>query len=188
VFWRPERLVELVRLRPAIAMAGGRLRFEPWRWPGRKAVLQARDGLHVILRVAGAEHRLHICAPVPELGTLLTIELDTDAYAAHRAEAAIRFWRLVAEPPVSRAPPRAPPTGLDTRRLAAMLWALDLRRAGLSQQRIGREMGAAAGGDWADSADRSGVRRLLADADRLVNGGYLDLLRPSLRLPADPTV
>lgn len=164
------------------------VRFEPRRWPGTKAVLEARDGLHVIVRVVGSEYRLHILGPMPELGSPLSIELDTDAYAAHRAEAAIRFWRLVADPPVSRVPPRAMPTRLHTRRLAAMLWALDLRCADLSQPRVGAELGAEVGRDWADSAGRSAIRRLLADADRLVNGGYLDLLRPSLRLPSKPKV
>jgi len=147
-------------------------------------MLLAEDGLHVVVITTGGEHRLLLPDPTPELGTPLAAEFDTDLYAAHRAEAALRFWRLVADPSVSRAPPRLVSAGLDVRRLGAMLWALDLRRAGFSQPEMGRALGATARSDWADSADRSSIRRLLADADRLVNGGYLRLLRPPVRPPS----
>lgn len=142
---------------------------------------RAADGLHVILKANGREYRLFVPGAAPDRGAALAIALDTDLYASHRAAAALRFWRHVAQPLRPRAPLRTAPTGLNPTRLGAMLWALDLRRTGLSQTGIGQALGAVPGGDWADSADRSGIRRLLHDADRLVISRYLHLLRPTLR-------
>lgn len=63
-----------------------------------------------------------------------------------------------------------------------MLWALDLRRVGMSRREIARIMlGVKPGPDWAETDARSWVRRLLRDAERLVGGGYRDLLRPLKR-------
>lgn len=63
-----------------------------------------------------------------------------------------------------------------------MLWALDLRRTGLSRREIARTMlGVEPGADWAESDARSWIRRLLRDAEKLVGGGYRDLLRPLKR-------
>ena len=120
---------------------------------------------------------------MPPLGTVLGFYVHPDVFGHERAEAALRFWRLAADPPVSRTPP--PPLDWplrDRSRLALMLWALDLQRLGTSRREIARIMlGAEPGADWAESDARSWVRRLLRDAQKLVDGGYRDLLRPLKR-------
>lgn len=126
---------------------------------------------------------LPLRSSVPPLGAWLGFYVHPDAFGQERAEAALRFWRLAADPPVSRRPP-APldwPRH-DPLRLGLMLWALDLQRAGMSRREIARTMlGIEPGADWAESDARSWVRRLLRDAQKLVAGGYRDLLRPLKR-------
>lgn len=122
---------------------------------------------------------------VPPLGAQFGFYIHPDLYGQRRAEAALRFWRLAADPPVSR----AVPVPLDwprhdPERLALMLWAFDLEQAGLSASEIARIiLGAKPGADWADSHTRSKVRRLLKGAEKLVKGGYRELLRPPKRHP-----
>jgi len=120
---------------------------------------------------------------VPPLGTRFGFYVHPDRYGKERAEAALRFWRLAADPPVSRSAPRPLDWPRhDPQRLALMLWALDLKQAGLRPREIARIMrDVEPGPDWADSHPRSWVRRLLNDAEKLVAGGYRELLRPPKR-------
>lgn len=176
--------MDLVCLVPALpADAGPRVRFEPDRWPGSTHALVADDGLHVLLRHALAgEQRLWLPGATPGPGTPLAFHLATDTHAPERMAAAQRFWRLAADPPVTRAPPRAPPPRRDARRLATMLRVLDLREAGMGQRAIARTLlGVEPDTDWSDSPRRSQLRRLLRDAAALVDGGYPQLLRPATR-------
>ncbi|GAB5508507.1 MAG: hypothetical protein Rhirs2KO_36700 [Rhizobiaceae bacterium] len=66
--------------------------------------------------------------------------------------------------------------------MTAMLYAHDLRSAGVGQRAISRMvMDAEPGADWASSFERSALRRLLRDATHFVAGGYIELLRPPKR-------
>jgi hypothetical protein len=189
VFWRPELLVDLVCLGPPPPpwRDAARVRFDPWAWPGRKSMLLAGDGVHLLVAGSPAGD-LRLWLPgrpeLPTLGDPLGFHVPSDLYAAERAAAALRFWHFAADPPVTRAAPRAPPPWRDATRLALMLFVLDLRAIGFSHRDIARILhDAAPGPDWADSAGRQAVRRLLADADALVGGGYRNLLMPPKRRP-----
>jgi hypothetical protein len=143
-------------------------------------MLLADGGVHMILALPGDEFRLWLPGPdPPEIGTPLAAALDLGAQMTERAAAAERFWRaMTGLPPRPALLPLAP----QPRRHAMMLWALDLRAAGRSQRAIARTMlDLIPRPDWADAAERSLVRRLLRDADRLAEGGYLNLLRPPRR-------
>ena len=144
-------------------------------------MLLAEGGVHIIVATPGDEFRLWLPGKEPpKIGTPLAAAIDLDAHTAERAAAAQRFWRAISGLPAqSGLLPEVPLR----RRHAMMLWALDLKRAGQTQRDIARMLlDAAARRDWADAAERSQVRRLLRDADRLARGGYLNLLRPPKRL------
>lgn len=144
------------------------------------------DGIHIVA-TGSPSGGLRLWFPrryaLPPLGTVLGFYIHADAFAQERAAAALRFWRLAADPPVSRAAPRSLDwPHRDHLRLTLMLWAVDLERLGASRRDMARTMlDAEPGADWAGSDARSWVRRLLREAQTLVGGGYRDLLRPPKR-------
>jgi hypothetical protein len=169
----------VVRLVPA-APNSNALRFDPLSWPGRKAMLIAEGSVHMIITLPVGEIRLWLPGPEPPpVGTPLAAALDLDAQVAERSAAAERFWRMVAGLPPRSSLQQVVP---QPQRHGMMLWGLDLRAAGQSQRAIARTMlNVGELSDWADAAERSNVRRVLRDANRLVSGGYLHLLRPTKR-------
>lgn len=185
IFWRPELLAEIVRLRRA---RGGlddpRVRFDPDNWPGRRSTHVDEDGLHILLAAAGTEHRLWLpSAETPPPGTPLEAALDLDAYTVDQAEAVLRFLKLVAVPPVPTGR-RRPSGGLRPSRLAQLLQALDGSLAGASY----REIATAVFGerrvreDWGRTSSlRDATIYLVQSADALMAGGYRGLLRPPKR-------
>ena len=148
-------------------------------------MLVAEGGVHMIVALPGDEFRLWLPGPdPPAIGTPLAAAIDLGAQMPERAAAAERFWRaMTGLPPRPTLFPLAP----QPRRHAMMLWALDLRAVGRSQRAIARTMlDLIPQPDWADAAERSLIRRLLRDADRLAEGGYRKLLSSSLRWLAMP--
>jgi hypothetical protein len=148
-------------------------------------MLMADGAVHMILALPGDEFRLWLPgSDPPAIGTPLAAAVDLGAQVTERAAAAERFWRaMTGLPPRPTLFPLAP----QPRRHAMMLWALDLRAAGQSQRTIARTMlDLVPRADWADAAERSLIRRLLRDADRLAEGGYLKLLQPPRRPVAMP--
>ena len=146
----------------------------------------ASDGIHISVTV-GPHSRLRLWMPqrrtLPKHGARLGFYVQPDRFARERAESALHFWRTVT-------------TASDTQRTAsgerwpqrnharmtAMLYAHDLRAAGIGQRAVARiVMDAEPGADWATSFERSALRRLLRDASLYVAGGYIELLRPPKR-------
>jgi hypothetical protein len=168
-------LSDVVRLTPAATTSD--ITFDPLSWPGRKSMLLAEGGVHMILALPGDEFRLWLPGPdPPAVGTPLAAAVDFGVQMTERTAAAERFWRaMTGLPPRPTLFPLAP----QPRRHAMVLWALDLRRAGQSQRAIARTMlNLIPQPEWADAAERSQIRRLLRDGDRLAEGGYLKLLQP----------
>jgi hypothetical protein len=185
VFWRPELLAAIVRLRRARAgLDDPRVRFEPERWPGRRATHRDEDGLHIIVAAAGAEHRLWLPAgDAPPEGEPLEAALDLDAYTVDQAEAVLRFLKLVADPPVPTGK-RRPAGGPPPKRLAQTLQALDGSLAGASY----RQIAAAVFGeqrvrdDWGPTSSlKQATIYLVESARALMEGGYRGLLKPTKR-------
>ena len=175
----------MIPLGPGPPGTGPPIIYEPWRWPGRKGALVGSDGLHIVLDGHGQRHRLLLPGPEPPAdGAALGLVLDRSPFWRARLDAGARFLAAVGQQlPEYRAPP--PPRLSDERqdRFTAMLWALDLQRAGAGEHDIaGMTLGTTVTGPaWSNHPDRGEVRRLLADGSRLVAGGYRRLLAPPWR-------
>lgn len=158
------------------------LRFDPWRWPGRKHALLAEDGLHLIIMPpgTGGKHRLLLPGPDPPAeGAPLAVALGPSPFWPARIAAAERFFSFagVSLPGVrSTTQPAPSPERLE--RLMHMLWVLDLERTGLSEHEMGEALfgSTVSGAAWSNHDDRSELRRLLAAAHSLLDGGYFRLL------------
>ena len=185
VFWQPELLGSLIPLGPGPPCAGPPVIYEPWRWPGRKRALSTDDSLLLILD--GEHERYRLLLPgrePPREGAALGLVLDRSPFWRARLDSAARFLAAVGQHlPGLRPPP--PPRLSDERqeRFTTMLWALDLQGAGASEHEIaGMTLGTTVTGPaWSNHPDRGEVRRLLAEASRLVAGGYRRLLAPPWR-------
>ena len=186
--WRPELLIDCICLVPERRHAGdpSTISLSLATWLSPTEVFFAEDGLHLLADV-GSARQARLWLPnrtsLPRPGTRLGIYIQPDAFARERAEIALRFWRTIAIPTAARSPPDVSWPQRNHARLAAMLYASDLRAAGLGQRAIAeRVLGAKPGPGWASSHERSALRRLLRDAARYIARDYRDLLRPPKRL------
>jgi hypothetical protein len=157
------------------------VRFEPWRWPGRKAAFAASDGFHLIVADGRDEYRLWLPGvELPPIGTPLAARLDLDASTHHQATAALRFHAM-AQGSRRRGSLGRQVDDLIVRQ-ARMLQAYDGRRAGATYRAIATailgEKAVAEAQPWKTSPLRKTVIRLAEGATILVQGGYRGLLRP----------
>lgn len=163
---------------------GAALRFEPWRWPGRKHALLAENGLHLIITPpgTGGKHRLLLPGPDPPTeGAPLAVALGPSPFWSARVAAAERFFAFAGVSlPGVRPTARPAPSPERLERLLHMLWALDLEHVGLSEHELGKALfgTAVSGAAWSNHDDRSELRRLLAAAHALLGGAYFRLLGP----------
>ena len=176
VFWRPDLDEQAVVLAPAADLStAAALRFLPETWPGELYSRRGVDGLHLLLRHGGDEHRLwaphQLC-----IGGAFSILLPSDRTAALRADAALRFLRCVSAAPVPRP---AEPSEARLERTRMSLRALDARLAGASYRVIaealfGRERIDPA--TWKTSSLRDATIRLVRSGTALMRGEYRKLV------------
>jgi hypothetical protein len=175
VFWRPDAVASLVRLVPAHDGDKLALRFEPERWARDVASHQDEDGLHLILGSGRREVRLWLPRPVAP-GAPVMAELDLDPWFYDRSETAWRMMRL------ARGGRKQAPAGPDPPvRVLEALRAYDGRQAGAAYREIAEVLfgpDRVAGLAWQTSALRAAVVRLAEMGQRLVAGGYRELLKP----------
>jgi len=136
------------------------------------------DGQHVVLADPAGEHRLWFVQPAMHLPLAVVIPLDKDF--AFRVAGAQRFRRWL-EHRASGQPPRSMLlTKRHRDRLVSMLRALDMHRAEHSYREIAATLfgeKAASERGWKTLPLRGQTIRLVQDANAIVNGGYLKLLR-----------
>jgi hypothetical protein len=135
------------------------------------------DGRHVLLREHGGNRQLWMLADAPPTAPLAAV-IPFDAHLPQRVEATLHLWQLLTG---SAAPPIAPLTAQQRRRLILMLRALD----GWQEHASYREIAAVlldplvrhqSRRDWLTSPRRAQIIRLVRDAVRRMRGGYRDLL------------
>lgn len=189
VFWKPEQLVDLVRLEPVLGAGRDILvRFDPLTWPGAKTLCVSSDGTLLLLDTPdGRTHRLWLPQGQPEPGAPLVAVVDLGPHARERGEAAIAFWRDVLElgRPARRKGARTRGAAVrgDALRRVLILRALDGDRFGASYREIAEvlygEARVRANGPWKTNSFRYKVINLIEAGRALMRGGYRQLLKPA---------
>ncbi|MDW3224171.1 MAG: DUF2285 domain-containing protein [Paracoccaceae bacterium] len=135
-----------------------------------------RDGLHH-LNDAGDERRVQILQCEPDSTALVAVvPLGHEGFA--RLDA---VYRLLAQLHGRAIPADKRLTRQKRLRAKRMLQAHDGRLAGASQREIAEvvfKLPAISRDEWQSASQRFAVMALLRDAGRMVDGGYLTLLRP----------
>lgn len=138
--------------------------------------ISSADGLHHLLD-AGREQRLHILQSDPNATALAAIvPLDRDGFA--RLEA---VYQLLARLHGRAVPADSRLTRQKRLRAKRMLQAYDGRIAGAFQREIAEtifQMPRVSRDEWQSASERFAVMALLRDARKMIDGGYLTLLRP----------
>jgi hypothetical protein len=180
VLWRPELVSTTIPLDAAPDEFAEAKSVDPGAFAPLLADCLSEDGRHVIIEDASGEHRLWLRDTTPGRRMAVMIPLDRDFNT--RMASLMRFHRRL-----FGKPPGPPPRGwtLSTyrrHRLDLMLRALDLHLAGSSYREIAVALGEAdaaniSAAEWKGSPERAFVIRLVASANRMMNGGYRRLLR-----------
>lgn len=182
VFWQPELLADVVRLREARQGADhSLLHLDLASWPGRHASHCDDSGLHLILTLNGVEHRVWVTdGRGPPRGAPLEAAVDISGLIGRRMEATLRFLRGTTQPaiPVGRKLRPARSLGLRHRH---MLLALDARMAGATMREVAALVfGARRLRDgWTGNRPlQNQTRFLVRSAILAMGGGYRALLKP----------
>jgi len=180
VLWRPELVPITLTLDAAPDGFAEARPIDPASFARLLADRLGEDGRHVVIEDVAGEHRLWLRETTPGRRMAVLIPLDRDFQT--RMASLLRFHRRL----FGRAP-GPPPRGwaltpYRRRRLELMLGALDLHLAGASYREIAVALGEADANDmsaaeWKGSRERAYVIRLVASANRMMNGGYRKLLR-----------
>jgi hypothetical protein len=132
------------------------------------------DGQHLLLGSTRDQCQLWLPDRQAGDGPLAAVIL-LDELAPHRAEAALRFWRLLRDKPPHRA--EHPP---DLRRVFSLLRALDGHLGGASYRKIAERLfGTArvAAHPWKTASLRDATIRLVRGGVALMRGGYRKFLK-----------
>lgn len=143
----------------------------------------ADDERHSRWQVGDAVHQFWIADSNISVATSYVVLLPLDAFTELRALAILRFWRaLVGRPPGEYAHVLPPQT---RNRHVLILRALDGRSDGASYRQIAETLFGFHGSkaDWESDPRKNLTRRLVADGNHYMRGGYRDLLHHPLRLP-----
>lgn len=140
------------------------------------AAVWKNDDLHILWPASAGANNLvtDLCNGATEFNAVV---LPLDAAFETRLDAARRFWRALNGRPLG--PPYGALTKQTKTRHILNLRAHDGRRAGAAYREIAQVLlsrESIAPRDWRDHHLRHKVRAILRRADRLVAGGYRDLL------------
>lgn len=139
------------------------------------------DGEYLVLGGGNSTVRLRFEPDLLRHGAIL---LPRERYSTIRAQTAQWFMKRLAGRGIEPSPEAARLTPFRRRRLMTLLQAHDMRTAGCSSRMIaGRlidpELEVLPAVDWGDRKERRQIRRWIAEAAKLVHGGYRDLLHGS---------
>lgn len=142
-------------------------------------IIPAQDGLHH-LHDGGGDRRLQVLQLDPEATALVAIvPLDQDGFV--RLDGVYRLLAMIH----GRAVPADKRLTRQKRlRAKRMLQAHDGRQAGATHRKIAEvifQMPQVSRDEWQSASERFAVMALLRDARKMVDGGYLGLLRPKER-------
>ena len=133
------------------------------------------DAQHLILSCG--DIRLRVCiTDAPERAEPAFV-VPADPVAALRLEAARQLCALQIGNPIAFARPPFTPTRYDRARLARLLAVADAGALGANARDIAFELvfphsTPLVGDDWRDSSEQRQTRRLIAQAARMIDGGF----------------
>ena len=133
--------------------------------------------LHVILADADGDEHVWIAGPLDgPLAMMLPIDADPFARLAAAERLCRRLNGMTAGPPTLRPPP------FRRLHLLTLLQVLDGLQAGATQRELAtslihQKVRRYSAADWVESSERKRVRRWIAEAVELRDGGYVRLLR-----------
>jgi hypothetical protein len=121
--------------------------------------------------------RLRVCITAAPEGAEPAFVIPATSLAAHRLEAARQLTALQLGNPKAFTRPPFTPTRYDRARLARLLAVADAGATGASARDIAFELvfphsTPLAGDDWRDSSEQRQTRRLIAQAARMIDGGF----------------
>lgn len=139
------------------------------------AVFDDGDAKHLILSCR--EIRLRVCISQALERIEPAFVIPTNPMAAHRLEAARQLTALQMGNPKAFTRPPFTPTRYDRSRLSRLLALADAGAVGASARDIAFELvfphsSPLGGNDWKDSSEQRQTRRLIAQAARMIDGGF----------------
>lgn len=120
---------------------------------------------------------MRVCVTQALARTELAFVIPTNPLAAHRLEAARQLTALQMGNPKAFTRPPFRPTRYDRARLSRLLAVADAGATGASARDIAFELifphsSPLGGNDWKDSSEQRQTRRLIAQAARMIDGGF----------------
>jgi hypothetical protein len=139
------------------------------------ATLDDGDALHLILSCR--DIRLRVCITSALERTELAFVIPANCLAERGLEAARQLTALQRGNPKAFTRPPFTPTRYDRARLARLLAVADAGATGASARDIAFELvfphsSPLGGNDWRDSSEQRQTRRLIAQAARMIDGGF----------------
>ena len=181
----PSLLPDVFELRPSPSLTDGPAAM-PIGLPALSGLDMRRDDDkrdHGLWRERMLEHRFWLEAPPPDEPTTYSVVVPLDALFELRTEAVLRFWRAINGRKLDAWKHVLPPQTRD--RHILILRALDGRTDGASYRKIAETLLGFRGrskSDWEVSPLKNRTRRLVADGQFYVSGGYRELLHYPVRL------
>lgn len=163
-------------LAPALAGIGGE-RLDIERLGAMRARIKIGEFFHIILAdTEGDEHLWMTDSTDSPMALMLPIGVDPFVRLASAERLCRRLAGMAAGPPALRPPP------FRREHLLTLLQVLDGHRAGATQRELAaslihRKVRRYSAAEWVESKERKRIRRWLAEAVELRDGGYLRLLR-----------
>ena len=138
-------------------------------------VFEDGDVQHLVLSCRDV--RLRVCVTAAPERTKPAFVVPANALAALRLETALQFYALQMGSPKAFTRPPFRPTRYDRARLARLLAIADAGATGASARDIAFEIvfphsPPLGGNDWKDSSEQRQTRRLIAQAARMIDGGF----------------
>jgi hypothetical protein len=176
--WRPEFIPTAVVLAPSPAQFHGAIEEGAVNLGAALADRADLDGRHLILSDPEGEHRLWLLPSGSHQRLAVVIPLDEDFPL--RIAGAQRFRRWMTNRSAGKLPRSILLTQRHRTRLVLMLRALDMRRANATYREIAASLfgaNAVAEHGWKTLSVRGRTIRLVQDANTMIDGGYVKLLR-----------
>lgn len=174
---RPDLAPDSIFLAPSLDGIGAAPRLDMAMLGAVRARMKIGDFLHLILADSeGDEHVWVAGACDGPMAMMLPIGTDPFAGLAAAERLCRRMCGMAAGPPALRPPP------FRREHLLTLLQVLDGHRAGATQRELAaslihRRVRRYNAAEWVESPERKRIRRWLAEAIELRDGGYLRLLR-----------